>query len=163
MTTTLKSNSENERGHGFEISREYTPKGDQPKAIEKLTDGILRGLKHQVLLGATGTGKTLAMAHVIQNLQRPALVISPNKTLAAQLTSEFRAFFPTNAVEYFVSYYDYYQPEAYVPQQDLYIEKDTSINEDLQTLRQRAMQALVSRRDVIVVASVSLYLRLGCA
>ncbi|MGH2638594.1 MAG: DEAD/DEAH box helicase family protein, partial [Rhabdochlamydiaceae bacterium] len=109
----------------------------------------------------TGTGKTLTMAHVINRVQRPALVISPNKTLAAQLTSEFRAFFPNNAVEYFVSYYDYYQPEAYVPQQDLYIEKDTSVNEDLQTLRQRAMQALVSRRDVIVVASVSCIYGLG--
>jgi excinuclease ABC subunit B len=161
LTTTLKSSGEVERTHGFEISHEYTPKGDQPNAIAKLTEGARRGMKHQVLLGATGTGKTLTMAHVIQNLQRPALVISPNKTLAAQLTSEFRAFFPTNAVEYFVSYYDYYQPEAYVPQQDLYIEKDTSINEDLQTLRQRAMQALISRRDVVVVASVSCIYGLG--
>lgn len=146
---------------GFLLKTEYTPKGDQPKAIKKLTEGVLRGLKHQVLLGATGTGKTLTMAHIIQNIQRPTLVISPNKTLAAQLTSEFRAFFPDNAVEYFVSYYDYYQPEAYVPQQDLYIEKDTSINDELQTLRQRAMQALVSRRDVIVVASVSCIYGLG--
>ena len=145
----------------FEISSEYTPKGDQPSAIEKLTDGLLKGLKHQVLLGATGTGKTLTMAHVIQNVQRPTLVISPNKTLAAQLTSEFRAFFPKNAVEYFVSYYDYYQPEAYVPQQDLYIEKDSSINDEIETLRQRAMQALVSRRDVVVVASVSCIYGLG--
>lgn len=161
MTTTLKSDQELARSRSFEISHEYTPKGDQPNAIAKLTEGVLSGMKHQVLLGATGTGKTLTMAHVIQNLQRPALVISPNKTLAAQLTSEFRAFFPTNAVEYFVSYYDYYQPEAYVPQQDLYIEKDTSINEDLQTLRQRAMQALVSRRDVVVVASVSCIYGLG--
>ncbi|HXQ91386.1 MAG TPA: DEAD/DEAH box helicase family protein, partial [Nitrososphaerales archaeon] len=157
--TTLNIQSKN--AGKFEISNEYTPKGDQPQAIDKLTDGILRGLKHQVLLGATGTGKTLTMAHVIQRLQRPALVMSPNKTLAAQLTSEFRACFPHNAVEYFVSYYDYYQPEAYVPQQDLYIEKDTSINEDLQTLRQRAMQALISRRDVIVVASVSCIYGLG--
>jgi excinuclease ABC subunit B len=159
LTTTLNVQPKNTGK--FEISHEYTPKGDQPQAIDKLTDGILRGLKHQVLLGATGTGKTLTMAHVIQRLQRAALVMSPNKTLAAQLTSEFRAFFPHNAVEYFVSYYDYYQPEAYVPQQDLYIEKDTSINEDLQTLRQRAMQALVSRRDVIVVASVSCIYGLG--
>ena len=159
MTSTL--NVQSKKAGRFEISNEYTPKGDQPQAIDKLTDGVLRGLKHQVLLGATGTGKTLTMAHVIQRLQRPALVMSPNKTLAAQLTSEFRAFFPHNAVEYFVSYYDYYQPEAYVPQQDLYIEKDTSINEDLQTLRQRAMQALVSRRDVIVVASVSCIYGLG--
>jgi excinuclease ABC subunit B len=157
--TTL--NIQSKKAGRFEISNEYTPKGDQPQAIDKLTDGILRGLKHQVLLGATGTGKTLTMAHVIQRLQRPALVMSPNKTLAAQLTSEFRACFPHNSVEYFVSYYDYYQPEAYVPQQDLYIEKDTSINEDLQTLRQRAMQALVSRRDVIVVASVSCIYGLG--
>ena len=161
MTISLKAKTESEGTHGFEITSEYTPKGDQPNAIDKLTGGVLRGMKHQVLLGATGTGKTLTMAHVIKNLQRPALVISPNKTLAAQLTSEFRAFFPTNAVEYFVSYYDYYQPEAYVPQQDLYIEKDTSINEDLQTLRQRAMQALVSRRDVVVVASVSCIYGLG--
>lgn len=145
----------------FQLTSEYTPKGDQPKAIQKLVEGVYKGLKHQVLLGATGTGKTLTMAHVIQNVQRPTLVISPNKTLAAQLTSEFRAFFPDNAVEYFVSYYDYYQPEAYVPQQDLYIEKDTSINDELQTLRQRAMQALVSRRDVIVVASVSCIYGLG--
>ena len=145
----------------FQLRTEYTPKGDQPSAIQKLTDGAIKGLKHQVLLGATGTGKTLTMAHVIQNLQRPALVISPNKTLAAQLTSEFRSFFPESAVELFVSYYDYYQPEAYVPQQDLYIEKDSSINEELQTLRQRAMQALVSRRDVIVVASVSCIYGLG--
>ncbi len=161
MTTTLNPNRQFEQSHGFEISHEYTPKGDQPNAIAQLTEGIRKGMKHQVLLGATGTGKTLTMAHIIQNLQRPALVMSPNKTLAAQLTSEFRAFFPTNAVEYFVSYYDYYQPEAYVPQQDLYIEKDTSINEDLQTLRQRAMQALVSRRDVVVVASVSCIYGLG--
>ena len=145
----------------FRISDEYTPKGDQPQAIEKLTEGVFRGLKHQVLLGATGTGKTLTMAQVIQRVQRPTLVISPNKTLAAQLTSEFRAFFPHNAVEYFVSYYDYFQPEAYVPQQDLYIEKDTSINDEIQTLRHRSMQALVSRRDVIVVASVSCIYGLG--
>lgn len=151
------------KGHAnrFEISHEYTPKGDQPHAIERLTQGLLKGLKNQVLLGATGTGKTLTMAHVIQNVQRPILVMSPNKTLAAQLMSEFRAFFPKNAVEYFVSYYDYYQPEAYVPQQDLYIEKDSSINDEIETLRQRAMQALVSRRDVIVVASVSCIYGLG--
>ena len=145
----------------FEITQEYTPKGDQPQAIEKLSQGLLKGLKHQVLLGATGTGKTLTMAHVIQRVQRPTLVISPNKTLAAQLVGEFRAFFPNNAVEYFVSYYDYFQPEAYVPQQDLYIEKDSSINDEIETLRQRAMQALVSRRDVIVVASVSCIYGLG--
>ncbi|HKW03983.1 MAG TPA: DEAD/DEAH box helicase family protein, partial [Nitrososphaerales archaeon] len=145
----------------FEISREYTPKGDQPQAIKRLIEGVSKGLKNQVLLGATGTGKTLTMAHVIQSVQKPTLVISPNKTLAAQLMSEFRAFFPNNAVEYFVSYYDYYQPEAYVPQQDLYIEKDSSINDEIETLRQRAMQALVSRRDVIVVASVSCIYGLG--
>ena len=145
----------------FRITQEYTPKGDQPVAIRKLVDGLTRGIKHQVLLGATGTGKTLTMAHVLQQVQRPALVISPNKTLAAQLTSEFRAFFPDSAVEYFVSYYDYFQPEAYVPQQDLYIEKDSSINDEIETLRQRAMQALNSRRDVIVVASVSCIYGLG--
>ncbi len=155
---TLVSKMQSQR---FQISTEYTPKGDQPQAIQKLTEGVLRGLRHQVLLGATGTGKTLTIAHVIQNVQRPTLVISPNKTLAAQLVSEFKAFFPSNAVEYFVSYYDYYQPEAYVPQQDLYIEKDSSINEEIETLRQRAMQAIVSRRDVIVVASVSCIYGLG--
>ncbi len=160
LPPTMTSTTLSESGR-FALNSDYTPKGDQPKAIKQLTDGVSKGLKHQVLLGATGTGKTLTMAHVIQNLQRPTIVISPNKTLAAQLTSEFRAFFPHNAVEYFVSYYDYYQPEAYVPQQDLYIEKDTSINEELQTLRQRAMQALVSRNDVIVVASVSCIYGLG--
>lgn len=148
-------------GSRFELTDEYVPKGDQPQAIERLAEGVRKGLKYQVLLGATGTGKTLTMAHVIQKLNRPTLVISPNKTLAAQLTSEFRAFFPKNAVEYFVSYYDYYQPEAYVPQQDLYIEKDSSINDEIESLRQRAMQALVSRRDVIVVASVSCIYGLG--
>src|SRR5487761_873471 len=158
MVTTLITKDQANR---FEISHEYTPKGDQPKAIERLTQGVLKGLKNQVLLGATGTGKTLTMAHIIQNVQKPTLVISPNKTLAAQLMSEFRAFFPSSAVEYFVSYYDYYQPEAYVPQQDLYIEKDSSINDEIETLRQRAMQALVSRRDVIVVASVSCIYGLG--
>ncbi|HZW54806.1 MAG TPA: excinuclease ABC subunit UvrB [Nitrososphaerales archaeon] len=155
--STLESRSDRR----FEISKEYTPKGDQPQAIKKLVQGINDGLKHQVLLGATGTGKTLTIAHVIQEIQRPTLVISPNKTLAAQLTSEFRAFFPNNAVDYFVSYYDYYQPEAYVPHQDLYIEKDSSINDEIETLRQRAMQALISRRDVIVVASVSCIYGLG--
>lgn len=149
------------KANRFEISREYTPKGDQPQAIARLIEGVSKGLENQVLLGATGTGKTLTMAHVIQSVQKPTLVISPNKTLAAQLMSEFRAFFPNNAVEYFVSYYDYYQPEAYVPQQDLYIEKDSSINDEIETLRQRAMQALVSRRDVIVVASVSCIYGLG--
>ena len=158
MTISLTSKA---LGQSFEITQEYTPKGDQPKAIEKLSQGLLKGLKHQILLGATGTGKTLTMAHVIQKVQRPTLVISPNKTLAAQLVGEFRAFFPKNAVEYFVSYYDYFQPEAYVPQQDLYIEKDSSINDEIETLRQRAMQALVSRRDVIVVASVSCIYGLG--
>ncbi len=156
---TLSATSASRRT--FELTDEYAPKGDQPKAIDQLVAGVERGLKHQVLLGATGTGKTLTMANVIQRLNRPTLVISPNKTLAAQLTSEFRAFFPKNAVEYFVSYYDYYQPEAYVPQQDLYIEKDSSINDEIESLRQRAMQALVSRRDVIVVASVSCIYGLG--
>jgi excinuclease ABC subunit B len=158
VVAPLLSQAQNQQ---FEVTHEYTPKGDQPQAIQKLTDGVLKGLKHQVLLGATGTGKTLSMAWIIQGLQRPTLVISPNKTLAAQLTGEFRALFPKNAVEYFVSYYDYYQPEAYVPQQDLYIEKDSSINDEIETLRQRAMQALVSRRDVIVVASVSCIYGLG--
>ncbi|HIE51343.1 MAG TPA: excinuclease ABC subunit B, partial [Armatimonadetes bacterium] len=139
----------------FKLRSEYEPKGDQPKAIAQLTAGLRHGYRHQTLLGATGTGKTLTIAHVIYNVQRPTLVISHNKTLAAQLCSEFRAFFPENAVEYFVSFYDYYQPEAYLPQTDTYIEKDASINAEIDRLRHAATQAISSRRDVIIVASVS--------
>ncbi len=138
-----------------------TPRGDQPEAIRALVASLREGKRHQTLLGVTGSGKTFTMAHVIAELDRPALVISPNKTLAAQLTSEFRDLFPHNAVEYFVSYYDYYQPEAYVPSIDLYIEKDASINEEIDRLRHRATQALLTRRDVIIVASVSCIYGLG--
>ncbi len=145
----------------FTIKSKLKPKGDQPSAIASLSDGLTRGFKHQTLLGATGTGKTFTLAHVIANADRPTLVISPNKTLAAQLTTEFRSFFPDNSVEYFVSYYDYYTPEAYVPKYDLYIEKDVAINEQIDTLRHKATQSLLTRRDSIVVASVSCIFGLG--
>jgi len=145
----------------FELVSEYKPQGDQPTAIEKLSEGILNGKKHQTLLGATGTGKTFTMAQVINKVQKPTLVIAHNKTLAAQLASEFKEFFPNNAVEYFVSYYDYYQPEAYIPQSDTYIEKDASINEEIDKLRHSATSALFEREDVIIVASVSCIYGLG--
>jgi excinuclease ABC subunit B len=145
----------------FKLVAPFQPTGDQPEAIRQLVDGFQRGLRHQVLLGATGTGKTYTIASVIQQLQKPALIMSHNKTLAAQLYAEFRDFFPENAVEYFVSYYDYYQPEAYVPRQDLYIEKETDINEEIERLRLAATTALMSRRDVIIVASVSCIYGLG--
>lgn len=139
----------------FKIHSDFEPAGDQPKAIAKLTEGIEQGLTDQVLLGVTGSGKTFTMAHVIQNLQRPAIIMAPNKTLAAQLYGEFKSFFPENAVEYFVSYYDYYQPEAYVPRSDTFIEKDSSINEQIDRMRHAATRALFERRDCIIVASVS--------
>ncbi len=145
----------------FRLQAPYEPTGDQPEAIRRLVEGVRRGYRHQVLLGATGTGKTYTVAKVIETLQMPALVLAHNKTLAAQLYAEFKAFFPDNAVEYFVSYYDYYQPEAYVPQQDLYIEKDTEINEEIDRLRLAATTALMTRRDVIIVASVSAIYGLG--
>ena len=145
----------------FEIVSEFTPQGDQPAAIERLVDGILAGEKHQTLLGATGTGKTFTMAQVIAKLNRPTLVIAHNKTLAAQLCSEFKEFFPNNEVSYFVSYYDYYQPEAYIPSSDTYIEKDSSINEEIDKLRHSATSSLFERRDVIIVASVSCIYGLG--
>jgi excinuclease ABC subunit B len=145
----------------FKVVSEYEPKGDQPRAIKELSDGIRRGLKKQTLLGVTGSGKTFTMAKVIEAVQKPTLVIAHNKTLAAQLCSEFREFFPHNAVEYFVSYYDYYQPEAYMPQTDTYIEKDASINDEIDKLRHSATSALFERRDVIVVASVSCIYGLG--
>jgi len=145
----------------FVLKSEYTPQGDQPQAIEALANNINKGMRVQTLLGATGTGKTYTMAQVIQRVQKPTLVIAHNKTLAAQLCSEFREFFPDNAVEYFVSYYDYYQPEAYVPHTDTYIEKDASINEEIEKLRHSATAALFERRDVIVVASVSCIYGLG--
>lgn len=145
----------------FRLNAPYQPTGDQPDAIKGLVEGIRKGRRHQVLLGATATGKTFAIANVINELQKPALVMAHNKTLAAQLYSEFKEFFPENAVEYFVSYYDYYQPEAYVPQHDLYIEKETDINEEIERLRLAATTALMSRRDVVIVASVSCIYGLG--
>jgi excinuclease ABC subunit B len=145
----------------FQLETDLVPQGDQPQAIEEIVQRVERGEKYVTLLGVTGSGKTFTMAHTVARLQRPTLVISPNKTLAAQLVSEFRALFPNNAVEYFVSYYDYYQPEAYVPQIDLYIEKDASINEEIDRLRHRATQALLTRRDVVIVASVSCIYGLG--
>lgn len=145
----------------FKLVSEYEPKGDQPKAIEQLSQGIRKKMRHQTLLGVTGSGKTFTVANVIQNVQMPTLVIAHNKTLAAQLFSEFREFFPDNAVEYFVSYYDYYQPEAYIPTTDTYIEKDASINEEIDRLRLSATRSLLERRDVIVVSSVSCIYNLG--
>src|SRR5437588_2315431 len=145
----------------FQITSDYKLQGDQPQAVEKLTQGLRQGHRFQTLLGATGTGKTFTMAHVIQRVERPTLVIAHNKTLAAQLCSEFRDFFPDNAVEYFVSYYDYYQPEAYIPQTDTYIEKDSQVNDEIDRLRHSATQAVLERKDVIVVASVSCIYGLG--
>src|ERR671915_1079786 len=145
----------------FEIKAEFQPSGDQPAAVDGLAEGILAGEERLTLLGATGTGKTFTMAHAIERVQRPTLVIAPNKSLAAQLANEFREFFPDNAVEYFVSYYDYYQPEAYVPQTDTYIEKDSSVNDEIERLRHSATAALLTRRDVIIVASVSCIYGLG--
>jgi excinuclease ABC subunit B len=146
---------------GFELVSRFTPQGDQPEAIRQLTEGLQRGDKEQVLLGVTGSGKTFSIAKVIEAVNRPTLILSHNKTLAAQLFQEFRSFFPHNAVEYFVSYYDYYQPEAYVPATDTYIEKETSINEEIERLRLRATKAMFERRDVIIVASVSCIYGLG--
>ncbi|MBE6712607.1 MAG: excinuclease ABC subunit UvrB [Ruminococcaceae bacterium] len=145
----------------FKLVSEYAPTGDQPEAIQKLVDGICSGAKEQTLLGVTGSGKTFTMANIIAKLNRPTLVLAHNKTLAAQLCSEFREFFPENAVEYFVSYYDYYQPEAYIPGKDVYIEKDSAINEEIDKLRHSATSALFERRDVIIVASVSCIYTLG--
>ena len=145
----------------FKLQADYQPRGDQPEAIRKLVNSIRQGNQKQTLLGVTGSGKTFTMANMIQELQRPALIISHNKTLAAQLYSEFKSFFPDNAVEYFVSYYDYYQPEAYVPSTDTFIEKDSSINEEIERLRLAATGSLISRNDVIVIASVSCIYGLG--
>ena len=145
----------------FRIDSDYEPAGDQPQAIEEITEGLKRGERDQVLLGVTGSGKTFTMAHTIQRLQRPALVLAHNKTLAAQLYSEMKSFFPDNAVEYFVSYYDYYQPEAYVPRSDTYIEKDSSINEQIDRMRHSATRALFERDDVVIVASVSCIYGIG--
>ena len=145
----------------FRLVTPFSPKGDQPKAIEGLTKGLDKGLKHQVLLGVTGSGKTFTVANVIANINRPTLVIAHNKTLAAQLYGEFKELFPENAVEFFVSYYDYYQPEAYIPTTDTYIEKDALINDDIDRLRHSATRAVLERRDAIVVASVSCIYGIG--
>ncbi len=150
-----------DQGEQFKVVSEYQPAGDQPAAIRALTEGLEAGLAHQVLLGVTGSGKTFTIANVIENLQRPTIVMAPNKTLAAQLYGEFKEFFPNNAVEYFVSYYDYYQPEAYVPSSDTYIEKDASINDHIEQMRLSATRALLERRDAIIVASVSAIYGLG--
>src|SRR5208282_5497679 len=145
----------------FELAAPYQPAGDQPQAIAKLTEGVLAGAPHQTLVGVTGSGKTFTVANVIQRVNKPTLVISHNKTLAAQLYAEFKGFFPRNAVEYFVSYFDYYQPEAYIPRTDTFIEKDSSINEEIERLRLSTMSSLLTRRDVIVVASVSCIYGIG--
>src|SRR5947208_9046126 len=145
----------------LELDSAYIPTADQPAAIAALAEGVEAGERFSTLLGATGTGKTMTMAGVIEAVQKPALVIAHNKTLAAQLCNEFRTYFPRNSVEYFVSYYDYYQPEAYVPSKDLYIEKDSSINEEIDRLRHAATAGLFARRDVVIVASVSCIFGIG--
>src|SRR4051812_33348638 len=145
----------------FQLVSEFQPTGDQPRAIQELSEAILRGDKHQTLLGVTGSGKTFTMAQLVAKVKRPSLVIAHNKTLAAQLYSEFKDLFPENAVEYFVSYYDYYQPEAYIPSSDTYIEKDSSINDQIDQMRHSATRSLLSRRDVLIVASVSCIYGLG--
>src|SRR5262245_23940923 len=145
----------------FHVVSDYQPTGDQPQAIKELVEGIEGDLKHQTLLGATGTGKTYTIAKVIEQVQKPTLVMAHNKTLAAQLYSEFKEFFPNNAVAYFVSYYDYYQPEAYIPRTDTFIEKDAQINDEIDRLRLATTTALFSRNDVVIVASVSAIYGLG--
>ncbi len=152
---------ERKENQTFDLVSKYQPTGDQPKAIEQLTAGVEAGKKAQILLGATGTGKTFTISNVIKNVNKPTLVLSHNKTLVGQLYGEFKEFFPNNAVEYFVSYYDYYQPEAYVPSSDTYIEKDSSINDEIDKLRHSATSSLLERNDVIVVASVSSIFGLG--
>ena len=139
----------------FKIVSDFRSTGDQPQAVDRLVEGLERGYKHQTLLGVTGSGKTFTMANIIERVQRPTLVMSHNKTLAAQLASEFKEYFPDNAVEYFVSYYDYYQPEAYIPRTDTYIEKEIDINEEIDKLRHASTRSLFTRSDVIIVASVS--------
>src|SRR5690348_4795592 len=150
-----------DQGRRFQIQSDFAPAGDQPQAIEGLVEGIKNGEVDQVLLGVTGSGKTFTMAHVIERTQRPALILAPNKTLAAQLYGEMKSFFPENAVEYFVSYYDYYQPEAYVPRTDTYVEKESSINEQIDRMRHSATRAILERRDTVIVASVSCIYGIG--
>src|SRR5512135_3858437 len=145
----------------FRIVSDFKPTGDQPQAIDMLAEGVVQGVRDQVLLGVTGSGKTFTMANVVERVQKPTLVIAHNKTLAAQLYNEFKELFPENAVEYFVSYYDYYQPEAYLPTTDTYIEKDSSINEEIDRMRHSATYSLFERNDVIIVASVSCIYGLG--
>ena len=145
----------------FKIVSDFSLTGDQPQAVDKLLEGLNKGYREQTLLGVTGSGKTFTMASVIERIQRPTLVLCHNKTLAAQLATEFKEFFPENAVEYFVSYYDYYQPEAYIPSTDLYIEKETDINEEIDKLRHAATMSIFTRRDVVIVASVSCIYSLG--
>src|SRR5690242_13491939 len=145
----------------FRLTSDYAPRGDQPQAIRDLTRVVTAGRRHSVLRGVTGSGKTYTIANLISNVNRATLVLSPNKTLAAQLFSEFKAFFPGNAVEYFVSYYDYYQPEAYIPQSDTYIEKDALVNDEIDRMRHSATRSLLERRDVVVVASVSCIYGIG--
>ena len=145
----------------FKLVSNFKPTGDQPQAIDALVEGVLRGDKEQTLMGVTGSGKTFTMANIIEKVNRPTLVLAHNKTLAAQLCSEFKEFFPENAVEYFVSYYDYYQPEAYVATTDTYIEKDSAVNDEIDKLRHSAASALSERRDVIIVASVSCFYSIG--
>ncbi|HAR54093.1 MAG TPA: excinuclease ABC subunit UvrB, partial [Roseovarius nubinhibens] len=157
----VKARPKLEGGKRFEMVTEFSAAGDQPTAIAELTQGVTEGERDQVLLGATGTGKTFTMAKVIEETQRPAIILAPNKTLAAQLYGEFKGFFPNNAVEYFVSYYDYYQPEAYVPRSDTFIEKESQINEQIDRMRHSATRALLERDDVIIVASVSCIYGIG--
>src|SRR6202022_2063272 len=145
----------------FKVEAPFVPTGDQPEAITKLVDGILKGYEKQTLLGVTGSGKTFTVARIVEQIQKPTLVLAPNKTLAAQLYSEYKEFFPNNAVEYFVSYYDYYQPEAYIPRSDTYVEKESMLNEEIEKLRLSATRSLFERRDVLIVASVSCIFGLG--
>ncbi|MFL2785738.1 MAG: DEAD/DEAH box helicase family protein, partial [Paracoccaceae bacterium] len=160
-TGDVRARPKLEGGKAFKMQTEFSPAGDQPTAIAELKAGIIDGEQDQVLLGATGTGKTFTMAKVIEETQKPAIIMAPNKTLAAQLYGEFKGFFPENAVEYFVSYYDYYQPEAYVPRSDTYIEKESQINEQIDRMRHSATRALLERDDVIIIASVSCIYGIG--
>ena len=154
-------NLKKKENNKFIIKSSFKPSGDQPEAIKKITDNLIKNHRSQTLLGVTGSGKTFTMAHVIEKIQKPTLILAPNKTLAAQLYSEMKSIFPKNAVEYFVSYYDYYQPEAYVPRTDTYIEKESSINEQIDRMRHSATRALFERKDVIIVASVSCIYGIG--
>ena len=161
MSIVVAEKPASDLGVPFRIQSDFAPAGDQPKAIAELIGGLRADEKDQVLLGVTGSGKTITVAHVVQEVRRPTLVLAPNKTLAAQLYAEMKSFFPDNAVEYFVSYYDYYQPEAYVPRTDTYVEKEASINEEIDRMRHSATRALLEREDVLIVASVSCIYGIG--